>query len=409
MEYYFLNVRVVYNSFLTKAIEEAYKPYLVKHLYPVTALYYEIDPSMIDINVHPSKMEARFGNQQEIFRYTLDAVSETLDSREMIPEVVTRTPGKSAKWEEKKAHEEKTPVTPITETPVQTEHYYKKSEVPTDAEQAREFYFDEMKKRVERYHESLKPREAAKEAEPRVFSKEPPIQEKPSIPEKPPIPEKPRTDLVGEQMELFGEKSESRILVKEARANYRIIGQLFDTYWLVEYEDKFLMIDQHAAHEKVLYERIRNRVKSEPVPSQMVAPPVILRLTIAQQELLNLYPELFAEMGFEIEEFGGDDYAVRGVPAILPSLAKKELLMEIMDQLESGLDRQNLTDTLREKLATIACKAAVKGRQRISREEMEALLDQLLLLENPYRCPHGRPTMIVMTKAEVEKNFKRIV
>ena len=215
---------------------------------------------------------------------------------------------------------------------------------------------------------------------------------------KPQEPQEPR------QMDLF----EDRLLTREARAEHRLIGQLFDTYWLVEYRDKLYIIDQHAAHEKVLYEKTMATLKNREYTSQLVSPPVILTLNDSEQLLLERYMDHFTDIGFEIEPFGGREYAVRAVPANLFSIAKKDLLMEMLDSLSEEAERSG-ADMINDRIASMSCKAAVKGNHRLSASEAETLIDELLELENPYACPHGRPTIISMSRYELEKKFKRIV
>lgn len=205
-------------------------------------------------------------------------------------------------------------------------------------------------------------------------------------------------------MDLF----EDRLLTREARAEHRLIGQLFDTYWLVEYRDKLYIIDQHAAHEKVLYEKTMATLKSREYTSQLVSPPVILTLNDSEQLLLERYMDHFTGIGFEIEPFGGREYAVRAVPANLFSIAKKDLLMEMLDSLSEEAERSG-ADMINDRIASMSCKAAVKGNHHLSVSEAETLIDELLELENPYACPHGRPTIISMSRYELEKKFKRIV
>ena len=217
-------------------------------------------------------------------------------------------------------------------------------------------------------------------------------------PSEPPLPEGEP-----EQLDLF----EQRLLNPATKSDIRIIGQLFDTYWLVQFEDKFYMIDQHAAHEKVLYERTLKSLADKEITSQMVSPPLILTLSMQEAEKLSAYQDYFRELGFEIEPFGGKEYAVSAVPANLYGLAEKDLFLELLDGLEYVNGRN--TQMILEKIASMSCKAAVKGNQRMSAAEAKALIEELLTLENPYNCPHGRPTIISMTKQEIEKKFKRIV
>ena len=217
-----------------------------------------------------------------------------------------------------------------------------------------------------------------------------------------PVPEKSKQP---EQLNLFEEK----FLDRKARTQYTLIGQVFDTYWLVQYENNLYIIDQHAAHERVLYEKTLKGMKTREFTAQMISPPIILNLTIQESELLSTYMDRFTRIGFEFEEFGQDSYMVRSVPDNLFSIAKKELLMEMIDSLSDEVSRNQASDLLDEKIASMSCKAAVKGNMKLSAQEVDALIGELLLLDNPYHCPHGRPTIIAMSKRELEKKFKRIV
>lgn len=207
------------------------------------------------------------------------------------------------------------------------------------------------------------------------------------------------------QMDLF----EENFLKREVRAEYKLIGQVFDTYWLVEFQDKLYIIDQHAAHERVLYERTLRGMKTREFTSQYLSPPIILSLSMQEAQLLNENLDRFTRIGFEIEPFGGEEYAVRAVPDNLFSIAKKELLMEMLDDLADGLSTGMTPELIDEKVASMSCKAAVKGNNRLSAQEVDELIAELLTLDNPYHCPHGRPTIIAMTKHDLEKKFKRIV
>ena len=210
-------------------------------------------------------------------------------------------------------------------------------------------------------------------------------------------------DTAYEQQDLF----DHRLLNPKTKSDIIIIGQLFETYWLVQFEDKFYMIDQHAAHEKVLYERTVKTLANKEITSQMVSPPLILTLNMQEAAKLAEYQDYFQELGFEIEPFGGKEYAVSAVPANLYGLAEKDLFMELLEDLEyvSGKNTEMILD----KIASMSCKAAVKGNQRLSTAEAKELIEELLTLDNPYNCPHGRPTIISMSKQEIEKKFKRIV
>ena len=207
------------------------------------------------------------------------------------------------------------------------------------------------------------------------------------------------------QMELF----EDHLLTREAMQKYKVVGQVFETYWLVEYDNSLYIIDQHAAHERVLYEKTLKSMQTREFTSQMISPPIVLNLSMQEAELLNTYMDRFTRIGFEIEEFGQDSYAVRAVPDNLFSIAKKELLIQMLDSLSDEIARNQSPDLIDEKIASMSCKAAVKGNMKLSVQEVDALIGELLSLDNPYHCPHGRPTIIAMTKRELEKKFKRIV
>lgn len=204
-------------------------------------------------------------------------------------------------------------------------------------------------------------------------------------------------------MDLFQE----RMLSEKARSRHRLIGQVFDTYWLVQYEDKFYIIDQHAAHEKVLYEKIVEQYREKAVISQYLSPPIVVSLTLQEETLLQEQGDLFAQFGFEIEPFGGREYSIHAVPTDLYGHTEAGLFVEMLDELEQ--DGKITMEAFAGRMATMACKAAVKGNSALSAAEANELIDQLLTLDNPYHCPHGRPTIIAMTRTELEKKFKRIV
>ena len=214
------------------------------------------------------------------------------------------------------------------------------------------------------------------------------------------IPEK---SVTSSQISLF----ETPLLSKAARPSHKLIGQVFDTYWIVEYDGKLFIIDQHAAHEKVLYEKIFARYKENRPSSQILQPPMILSLSMKEAVAVKEHMESFTSLGFEIEPFGGNEYAVRAVPMELYGFDAKDIMIEMIDQLTSETGRFN-DDMIADRLATTACKAAVKGNQKLSLKEADALIELLLQAENPYTCPHGRPTIIAMSKYELEKKFKRI-
>ena len=438
-ENYFINGRYIKSNVIARGIEEGYRTFMMQHKYPFTALHFTIDGGLLDVNVHPTKMELRFSNQEQLYRFVRETVHQGLMGRELIPEVklVEEEPVKKA--EDKPALEnEINPVSALarqgsaaaTAKPEPAKPQQPQA-APTPQERNLEYFMAQMRKRVNAEFEEKK---AAKQVEAKpvlneeLAMLEPKIekrqQEQPVVQaeEKTPVPERAvepgilredgvyrvtriekAPDTAYEQQDLF----DHRLLNPKTKSDIIIIGQLFETYWLVQFEDKFYMIDQHAAHEKVLYERTVKTLANKEITSQMVSPPLILTLNMQEAAKLAEYQDYFQELGFEIEPFGGKEYAVSAVPANLYGLAEKDLFMELLDDLEyvSGKNTEMILD----KIASMSCKAAVKGNQRLSTAEAKELIEEFLTLDNPYNCPHGRPTIISMSKQEIEKKFKRIV
>lgn len=404
-ENYFINGRYIKSNLINKAIEDAYKPYMMQHKYPFTMLQFTIDPSFLDVNVHPAKMELRFRDGEMIYKMVYHTISMALSERELIPQVelppvVQQAPVSKAE-----------PIREIKEPkPIERAEHSITIE-PTEKTELKPVRFREphpepfetkRKELLEEQIEEQKTEPVAMPAKPELpIQKE--MQRQPEIVKRPELVKQPEISY-GTQMDLF----EDKLLTKPARSEHKLIGQVFDTYWLVEYHDKLYIIDQHAAHEKVLYEKTIQSLKSREYTSQMINPPIILTLNSNEQLVLEKYKEQFTAIGFEIEPFGGKEFAVRAVPANLFSIAKKDLLLEMLDGLTDGLD-MGTPDLVNEKIASMSCKAAVKGNHTLSAAEADQLIDALLDLENPYACPHGRPTIITMTKYEMEKKFKRIL
>lgn len=432
-ENYFINGRYIRSKVVAKGIEEGYRTFMMQHRYPFTALHFSIDGSLLDVNVHPTKMELRFSNQEELYRFVRDTVRQGLMERELIPEVrlpekripdenISETTlddtkvyeSKSAETEKKKDEEKKE-----TQFRAEQEEGSGRKAASAPQDENLEYFMAQMRKRVtEEFRkkgknvsgESCELVKESKshytEAAAAVRQNIQPLQKEEipqSVEEPSHTPEIPEPVCEAKQLNLF----EQRLLNPAAKSDIRIIGQLFDTYWLVQYEDKFYIIDQHAAHEKVLYERTVRSLANKEIISQMVSPPLVLTLSMQEAEKLSRYQDYFKELGFEIEPFGGKEYTVSAVPANLYGLAEKDLFLELLDSLEyvNGRNAEMILD----KIASMSCKAAVKGNQRMSTAEAQALIEELLALENPYNCPHGRPTIISVTRQEIEKKFKRIV
>ena len=547
-ENYYINGRYVKSKVIMKAIEDAYKPYMMQHKYPFVCLQYNISGEEVDVNVHPTKMEVRFQNQQAVYQATYEALTFVLAHRELIPDIeLNRDTQKEARenagrningpepFEQKRRaglshtpqpHAEhlyrqqpqnghiaeksspyaygSAPVTQesdfgknaeITNTkektagvrPVKIDsaadisgvHSVKTDSARINIPGIHSAKMDSANRNIPGIHSaetdsasgnisgvhSAETNSANREI-PRIHSAESEsavlnipgehsakpgsamtntqnmslagtdsgtadfteassvgqksqeissghvstvLQPAQALKESSPLPgqDAPQDPAISEkpqQMELF----DDRLLSKKARLHHRIIGQLFDTYWLVEYDEKFYIIDQHAAHEKVLYERFMKEFDQREIISQMISPPEIIALSLQEAELLKEQMEIFEQFGFEISSFGGKEYSISAVPANLYGVTVQELFIEILDSLESE-GRKQTPELITHRIATAACKAAVKGNQMLSVAEADKLIDELLGLENPYHCPHGRPTIVSMTKYELEKKFKRIV
>lgn len=418
-ENYYINGRYVKSSIIAKAIEDGYKDFTMQHKYPFVVLHMEIDTENIDVNVHPTKMELRFNRQQEVYNAVYAAVDEGLHREELIPQVEVNVPKAPelppvtiSKKEEVppvtvSKKEEVPPVTVSKKEELPPVTIPKKSELPPKEERDLNYFMEKMKERVTAYHNqnsSAEVKDKEKIFKPQIQADR--IREAVQYAKKTELPKpEPSKSEPPKQMNLF----EERLLSEQARARHKIIGQVFDTYWLVEFQDQLYIIDQHAAHERVLYERTLKGMKTREFTSQMISPPILLNLGMQEAQLLNEYMDQFTRIGFEIEEFGQDTYAVRAVPDNLFSLAKKDLLIEMLDSLSDELNRTMTAELIDEKVASMSCKAAVKGNMKLSAAEADALIGELLTLDNPYHCPHGRPTIISMTKRDLEKKFKRIV
>lgn len=414
-ENYFINGRYVKSNIIAKAIEDAYKDFTMQHKYPFTALHFTMDGTDLDVNVHPTKMELRFSNQQGVYNFIYNALKQTLSEPELIPRVelpeAKPVVQKINSIVETKQVQSTMPVMQETKQPAMEE------------EKNLDYFMKKMQERVTAYHqqavevkptpapsviqenvnyEALPASQAAAVKQPvpeqRTVAKEP-------MPEQAVAPREEKSVVTEKQLDFFEEK----LLTKKAAQEYKIIGQLFETYWLVEFHEQLYIIDQHAAHERVLYEKTLRGMKDREFTSQYLSPPIILNLSMQEEEALNTHIDIFTNIGFEIEPFGGDSYAIRAVPDNLFSIAKRELFTEMLDQLVDGIHSSLAPDIVAEKVASMSCKAAVKGNSRLSAAEVETLIGELLELENPYHCPHGRPTIIAMTKRELEKKFKRIV
>ena len=408
-ELYFVNGRFIRSKILSKAIEDAFKPFLMQHQYPFTVLYFEIDSSLLDVNVHPTKMELRFSNQQELYREVQSILSAALVHRDIIPEVPVDTPKKNEME------------VPTIEKVMPEPFEQKRLEEIRKAVRKDSPY--EIKYPVGRPMGTGSVSSATQEKLLDTIKSMPPEDMMEERIRKEPLPEQSKKETEKElakeayvlrEEETYGAKPEGSyeqgsFLKEEEMAKQKIIGQLFDTYWLVEYNDRLFIVDQHAAHEKVMYEKLKKQFEKKEFTSQAISPPIVITLSMREAEVLERFKEQFTKLGFEIEHFGGAEYSICGVPGNLYRLNTRDVLIDMLDELTDGISERATADVILDKIASMSCKAAVKGSQRLSLPEMEQLMKDLMKLDNPYNCPHGRPTIIAMSKYEIEKKFKRIV
>lgn len=408
-ELYFVNGRFIRSQILSKAIEDAFKPFLMQHQYPFTVLYFEIDSSLLDVNVHPTKMELRFSNQQELYREVQSILSASLVHRDIIPEVPVDTPKKN---EMEVPKIEKVMPEPFEQKRLEEIRKAVRKDSPY-----------EIKYPVSRPMGTGSVSSAAQEKLLDTIKSMPPEDMMEERIQKEPLPEQSKKEAEKElakeayvlrEEETYGAKPEGSyeqgsFLKEEEMAKQKIIGQLFDTYWLVEYNDRLFIVDQHAAHEKVMYEKLKKQFEKKEFTSQAISPPIVITLSMREAEVLERFKEQFTKLGFEIEHFGGAEYSICGVPGNLYRLNTRDVLIDMLDELTDGISERATADVILDKIASMSCKAAVKGSQRLSLPEMEQLMKDLMKLDNPYNCPHGRPTIIAMSKYEIEKKFKRIV
>ena len=472
-ENYYVNGRFVKNNIITKAIEDAYKGFVMQHKFPFVSLQIQMTGNDLDVNVHPRKLEVRFARGAEVYDAIYEAVHNALLHRELIPVVpvgkeereskvaavsrgavpepfeksrrtelhcegAAESIGRSSAGNNEscysQAAEKTAPTGKITSSGslgnssgcqassvlreqaiYQAKPFSKEEEAlfagtlkeaaeadkraDEKAEEKADKSADEKAAEdnisVERMNEADNQAETAVSVNYEIPDKSEPGQSDPGT-------EYP--SVGGKQLELFQEK----LLAPESRSRHKLIGQLFDTYWLVEFENQFYIIDKHAAHEKVNYERFVKRFKEQSIESQYLNPPLVVTLNMDEQAKLKANEEYFRKYGFEIEPFGGREYCISAVPTNLYGFHEEELFLEMLDNL-GGEGAKDAFDLFTARLATMACKSAVKGNHQMSALEADKLIDELLTLDNPYNCPHGRPTIIAMTKTEIEKKFKRIV
>ena len=394
-ESYFINGRYIKSSIIYKAIEEGYRTFTMKHRYPFVCLDFKINQELLDVNVHPTKMEIRFRNGREIYELVVDTVKEALLQKDLVQDVLRETPKKK---EQPKTKEVKK-AEPF-EVNRRKEETQKMDQTMKDFAKMRQSQTNQQGHRAK--PEGMK--------QDRLKSESSQTAKKPTYAglnyntQKKEFPQYKTDELSSNQMTL----REDPVFSVQARPDRKILGQLFKTYWLIEYEDQLFIMDQHAAHEKVNYERLMKNFKEKEIYSQRLEPPMVVTVSMMEAEALERYRDAFAGLGFTIESFGGNEYCIREVPANLYGIGERDLFMELLDAVSQENGTMD-TEVIASKIATMACKMSIKGNQRVSLMEVEHLLDELMKLENPYQCPHGRPTIIKMSKYEIDKKFKRIV
>ena len=395
---YFVNGRYVRDKHIIKAIEDAYADRMMQHKYPFAVLMIEIDTQSVDVNVHPSKMEIRFSDEAYIYEKVKKAIEVSLKNADMIRQAGIDEEKKAAikrNFERLPEPFEKNKLTLLTESDknITTANLSDKKE--------------EFLKDLPSIDLSLKPDKVLPELKVdtiiSTFDKADLERESKQNNREVIYENKVNEDKLQEPA-----VKQLEFLDKKASKKRKIVGQIFDTYWIVEFDKSMYIIDQHAAHEKVLYERFLKQFEKEELSSQLISPATVISLSSTEADAVEKHLPSLKKLGFEIEYFGGREYSISAIPNILPSVNKEVWLRELISELLE-VDSVKNTDSILEKIASMSCKAAIKGNQKISFEEAKILIDELLELENPYNCPHGRPTVIKMTKTEIEKKFKRIV
>lgn len=425
-EHYFVNGRYIKSPIITKAIEEAYKTFVMIHKFPFVAIYLTVDSKLLDVNVHPRKMEMRYSRGDELYKFIFEEIRYVLSQKELIPEVSQTAARKKADSEP--------PAAPSVPEPFETNRRKQESVYSSEKKDNFQSFYGLQNETPPTVHEKETIYQATvtlehastpvvtaehitseritsgieasskNPSEKNISVEQPSIEslEQTSAETGTPEPEV-QSNIRKDQISLF----ESGFMTEEARPKHRLIGQLFKTYWLIEYENNLFIMDQHAAHEKVMYEKLMKQYEKREILSQQIHPPLVISVNPVEQEALRKNMDFFEQMGFQIESFGGNEYMLRAVPLETYGLAAQDIFIDFVDSLTEEGNHLNI-DLFIYKIATMACKAAVKGNMKLSFAEADALIDQLLQLDNPYNCPHGRPTIIAMTETELEKKFRRI-
>ena len=415
-ENYFINGRYIKSNIISKAIEDGYKFILMQHKYPFTVIDFTIKPEYLDVNVHPSKMELRFRKSESIYPMISECINDALIEKPNIIDVTFEKNVEKAeqiKYVPEPFENKRQDIVNSINNKLSNDNssnvkydFYNFGEGPKESDNLENINLNNDLNTG--FNSSLNSNLT-------IGAKQ--LNMTPSEFGNNTLQEDVNYNATANSINnITNNKMVQRELTEEydnflsevAKPKHKIIGQVFDTYWIVEYNDKMYIIDQHAAHEKVMFESLMKKLENKEISSQMINPPIILSLSMSESQLLEKYLENFKNIGFQIESFGGQDYAVRAVPSDLYTLDSEDVLMGIVDNLSNETGKM-VPDIINEKIASMSCKAAVKGNSKLSYEEADKLIEQLLQLDNPYNCPHGRPTIISMSKYELEKKFKRII
>lgn len=391
-ENYFVNKRYIKSPIVNRAIEEAYKTHIMQHKFPYTALFIEVPPYMVDVNVHPAKREFRFDNEQGLFHAVFHAVKDALTDKEMIPDATanySNTP-------ENIIYDRSTDIAPAETNIVNDKPSGNSSSFSILESLLPKEYVEKLSKSGNETQEKTE-EESLSKSKDNTFNSSIDITIENTFSK--PLDKK---DFAQEEM------SETRYLSEEAKGHHKIIGQVFDTYWITEYDGVMYLMDQHAAHEKVNYERFLKEFKERTIHSQNLFPPELVSLSNSEKQAVLENAEYLSRYGFEVEDFGSNEVRITAMPANLIGLDGREVFSELVSYLNDHITEVT-EDIFVRKLATMGCKAAIKGNQRITESEVVDLIDKLMKLNDPYTCPHGRPTLVKFSKEDVDKMFKRIV
>lgn len=412
-ENYFINGRYVKSNVVSKAIEQGYKNFLMQHQYPFTVLLAEFEGKYLDVNVHPTKMELRFSDEEKVFQLFYHVIYDALSKRELISS--DTLDGKQAVLNQKSIKNDAESAQPFEknrysrEQQIKSEQIKKETSYITDIKESKPLLREKkeynisfgnnslVNSDINKGHDSAASKEVKAENEVEAKNELEAEEVKELNKEK-------QVNIKNEQLSMF----EEELVEKNIRDEIKIVGQIFDTYWIIEYDNQMYIIDQHAAHEKVLYEKMIKLLRKKEFTSQMLNPPMIITVSAIERQVLEEYKEQFEMVGYEIEPFGGKEYLIKAIPGNLYGLNEKKIFIEMLDDLISDSGKKD-ADTILDKIASMSCKAAVKGNMKLSFQEAKELLLELMKLENPYHCPHGRPVIISISKKDMEKKFKRIV